>query len=105
MQAAANSPILNNAILAVSAKHLSVTRGFDRFAPDRYQRQCLLDLIPIQASMESDVDDMLFAATVILRLFDEMTGKMQEFVADLAKAAQRETGNQTQRHIHLVRTC
>ncbi|CAG8954288.1 hypothetical protein HYFRA_00005909 [Hymenoscyphus fraxineus] len=52
VQAAATSPALYYAILAISSKHLSLD-------PDIL------------------LDETLFAATVILRLFDEMTGKDQ----------------------------
>lgn len=84
IQAAAASPTLNNAILAVAAKYLSVTRGFDRFAPDRYQRECFRTLIPDLASQEAVLDESLFAATVILRLFDEMIGSEYQLLRYLA---------------------
>ena len=74
VQAAATSPTLHNAILAVTAKFLSVTRDFDRFTPDRYQLKCLRTLIPALTAPEAVLDENLFAATVILRFFDEMTG-------------------------------
>jgi len=75
--AAATSPTLLNAILAVSACHLSIIQGFDRYEADKYQRKCLKTLIPALASPEALLDDRLFAATVILRLFNEMTGRPQ----------------------------
>ncbi|KAL3421698.1 hypothetical protein PVAG01_05854 [Phlyctema vagabunda] len=74
VQAAATSPTLQNAILAVSAKFLSVTQDFDRFAPDKYQHECLRTLIPALTAPEAVLDENLFAATVILRFFEEMTG-------------------------------
>lgn len=74
VQAAATSPTLHNAILAVSAKYLSVTQDFDRLTPDRYQRECLRTLIPALTAPEAMLDESLFAATVILRFFEEMTG-------------------------------
>ncbi|RDW72211.1 hypothetical protein BP5796_08245 [Coleophoma crateriformis] len=73
IQAAATSPTLHNAILAVTAKFLSVTQDFDRSTPDKYQRECLRTLIPALTVPEAMLDENLFAATVILRFFDEMT--------------------------------
>lgn len=81
---AATSPTLLNAILAVSARHLSLTQGFDRYAADKYQHECLKTLIPALANPEALVDDHLFAATVILRLFNEMTGSYPSFSQFLA---------------------
>ncbi len=60
--------------MAVSAKHLSLARNLDRHTPDRYQQECLRLLIPALASQNSFLDDKLFAATVLLRFFHEMTG-------------------------------
>ncbi|KAG0646332.1 hypothetical protein D0Z07_8091 [Hyphodiscus hymeniophilus] len=76
--AAATSPTLLNAILAVSARHLSVTQGFDRYAADKYQHECLKTLIPALENPEALLDDKLFAATVILRFFNEMTEPIDE---------------------------
>ncbi|RDW65986.1 hypothetical protein BP6252_09621 [Coleophoma cylindrospora] len=73
IQAAATSPTLHNAILAVTAKFLSVTQDFDRSTPDKYQRECFRTLIPALTAPEAMLDETLFAATVILRFFDEMT--------------------------------
>ncbi|GME26688.1 arca-like protein [Neofusicoccum parvum] len=65
-------PLLN-AILAVSAKHLSLTSEYCPLASDKYQRKCLQILIPALNDQDSLLDPTLFAATAILRLFDEMT--------------------------------
>ena len=81
--AAATSPTLLNAILAVSARHLSITQGFDRYAADKYQHECLKTLIPALANPEVSLDDKLFAATVILRFFNEMTGNRSNFLGAL----------------------
>lgn len=66
-------PLLN-AIFAVSAKHLSLTSDYPPLASDKYQRKCLQILIPALNDQSSLLDQTLFAATAILRLFDEMTG-------------------------------
>lgn len=74
VHAAATSPALYFAILAVSSKHLSITQEFDRHKPDKYQLECLKVLIPALSNPNALLDENLFAATIILRLFDEMTG-------------------------------
>jgi len=72
--AAASDSTLLDAILAVSAKHMSLNGKFDRYASDKYQRRCLEKLIPALNDQKSLLDENLFAATIILRLLDEMTG-------------------------------
>lgn len=72
--AAATDSTLLDAILALSAKHLSLNGKFDRYASDKYQRRCLEKLIPALNDQKSLLDENLFAATIILRLLDEMTG-------------------------------
>lgn len=79
VQAAASYPALHFAILAVSSKHLSLTCGFDRHIPDRYQLECLNILIPALSDPDALSDENLFAATILLRLFDEMTGNIISF--------------------------
>jgi Fungal specific transcription factor domain len=74
VQAASKDETLLNAILAVSAKHLNLCGKFDHLASDKYQRKCLLKLIPALNDHNSILDETLFAATIILRLLDEMTG-------------------------------
>ncbi|TVY13716.1 hypothetical protein LARI1_G008533 [Lachnellula arida] len=71
--AAATDSTLLDAILAVSAKHLSLNGKFDRYASDKYQQRCLEKLIPALNDQKSLLDENLFAATIILRLLDEMT--------------------------------
>jgi len=60
--------------MAVSAKHLSLAKNIDSHTPDKYQQECLRILIPALAPQDSFLDDELFAATVLLRFFHEMTG-------------------------------
>lgn len=74
VQASATCQTLLNAIFAVSAKHLSLRGEFDPLASDRYQRKCLQILIPALNDQYAILESTLFAATAILRLFDEMTG-------------------------------
>ncbi|KAJ6101818.1 hypothetical protein N7486_004245 [Penicillium sp. IBT 16267x] len=62
---------LFNAIMALSARHLSCTTAFDTFVSDRYYQACLETLIPALNDHEVTMDDDLLAATVILRLLEE----------------------------------
>ncbi|KAJ5807913.1 hypothetical protein N7474_009182, partial [Penicillium riverlandense] len=62
---------LFNAILAMSARHLSRTASFDPFVSDHYFQLCLEKLIPALNDHEVTMDDDLLAATVILRLLEE----------------------------------
>ncbi|CDM27176.1 transcriptional regulator family: Fungal Specific TF [Penicillium roqueforti] len=62
---------LFNAILAMSARHLNRTTGFDPFVSDNYYQACLEKLIPALDDHGVTMDDDLLAATVILRLLEE----------------------------------
>ncbi|KAH9885184.1 hypothetical protein F4778DRAFT_787361 [Xylariomycetidae sp. FL2044] len=65
---------LLNAILAISARHLSHTTDFDPLASNRYHDECLKYLIPIMNHQAAVSDENLFAATIILRMLEEMEG-------------------------------
>ncbi|KAJ5630146.1 transcriptional regulator family: Fungal Specific TF [Penicillium herquei] len=62
---------LFNAIMALSARHLSHTTQFDTFVSDHYYQACLETLIPSLDDHEVTMDDDLLAATVLLRLLEE----------------------------------
>ncbi|KAJ5179098.1 hypothetical protein N7492_002308 [Penicillium capsulatum] len=62
---------LFNAVMAMSARHLSCTSDFDTFASDHYYQACLETLIPSLNDHGVTMDDDLLAATVILRLLEE----------------------------------
>ncbi|KAJ2891024.1 hypothetical protein MKZ38_001003, partial [Zalerion maritima] len=68
-------PILLNAIFAAASRHLSNTSEYDDLASNRYHEQCLKFLIPTlnHATVVSDED--MFAATIILRLLEEIEVK------------------------------
>lgn len=74
VQRAVASPTLLYAILATSARHLSMTSGYDAYLADHYHRECLALLIDIVGDTSALLDDALCAATVILRLFEEISG-------------------------------
>lgn len=68
--------VLLNAIFALSAKHLAHTTNYDPYASDRYHQECLNVLIPILAHEHHTLsDENLFAATIILRVWEEMEVK------------------------------
>lgn len=72
--AATSRPLLY-AILAASARHLSLIDGSDIYVADRYHRDCLNLLIPILGDQGAARDEALYAATVVLRVFEELSGK------------------------------
>ncbi|KAK2799083.1 hypothetical protein FQN50_008589 [Emmonsiellopsis sp. PD_5] len=67
---------LRNAVLALSARHLSRTGEFDPFVSDRYYQECLKTLIPSLNDEAATSNDELLASTVILRLLEEFDGKL-----------------------------
>ena len=54
---------------------MSISERCDPILADQYQRSCLDTLVPALNQQAALGDDVLFAATLILRLLDEMTGK------------------------------
>jgi hypothetical protein len=73
-QRAGTCPILLNAIFALAARHLSHTTNYDHLAANRYHEQCLKYLIPMLDHAVAVSDENLFAATIILRVLEEMEG-------------------------------
>ncbi|KAI1350705.1 hypothetical protein F5Y01DRAFT_144360 [Xylaria sp. FL0043] len=67
---------LLNAILAIAARHLSHTTDFDPLASNRYHDECLKQLIPMMNHSSAVADENLFAATIILRMLEEMDGSL-----------------------------
>ncbi|KAI0873771.1 hypothetical protein GGS24DRAFT_376748 [Hypoxylon argillaceum] len=67
---------LLNAILAIAARHLSHTTDFDPLASNRYHDECLKYLIPMMNHSSAVADENLFAATIILRMLEEMDGSL-----------------------------
>ncbi|KAI1136259.1 hypothetical protein F5Y05DRAFT_405520 [Hypoxylon sp. FL0543] len=63
---------LLNAIFAIAARHLSHTTNFDPLASNRYHDECLKYLIPMLNHASIVSDENLFAATIILRMLEEM---------------------------------
>ncbi|KAK8062393.1 hypothetical protein PG997_014490 [Apiospora hydei] len=66
-------PILLKATFAIAARHLSRTSEYDPLASNRYHNQCLTQLIPMIDDAAGGLsDENLFAATIILRMLEEM---------------------------------
>lgn len=68
---ALSCPVLLNALLAFSARHLSQTSNYDAAIADRYHQECARLMIPMLDQKELAADETLFAAAVILRAFEE----------------------------------
>ncbi|KAI1761942.1 hypothetical protein GGR53DRAFT_533083 [Hypoxylon sp. FL1150] len=69
---AGGSHTLLNAIFAIAARHLSHTTDFDPLASNRYHDECLKYLIPMLDHTSTVSDENMFAATIILRMLEEM---------------------------------
>ncbi|CAK7224681.1 hypothetical protein SCUCBS95973_005600 [Sporothrix curviconia] len=52
--------------------HLAHHGNFDRYASDHYHQECLNVLIPMLSNEDTAADENLFAATIILRVWEEM---------------------------------
>ncbi|PVH98714.1 hypothetical protein DM02DRAFT_729682 [Periconia macrospinosa] len=69
---AKNNSTLMNAILALSARQLSRTTDFDAYVADAYYSRCFETLIPALNDDVASRDESLLAATIILRLLEEI---------------------------------
>ena len=76
---AGTCPILLNAIFALSARHLSHIGDFDPLASNRYHQECLKYLIPMLDNNATVGDETLFAATIILRVLEEIDSEFLVF--------------------------
>ncbi|OWY51168.1 putative Zn(II)2Cys6 transcription factor (Eurofung) [Alternaria alternata] len=72
VQMAKQNSTLMNAILALSARQLSRTTDFDPYIADAYYQRCFDTLIPALNDNVTIKEEPLLAATVILRLLEEM---------------------------------
>jgi hypothetical protein len=70
-------PILLHAIFAVSAQNMSLVSTYDEGEGPHYYSECISLLIPIISQVEEDCDENVLAATVILRMYEEMSGTCQ----------------------------
>ncbi|EUC42806.1 hypothetical protein COCMIDRAFT_39161 [Bipolaris oryzae ATCC 44560] len=72
VQMAKQNSTLMNAILALSARQLSRIADFDPYIADAYYQRCFDTLIPALNDNSTIKEEPLLAATVILRLLEEM---------------------------------
>lgn len=75
VQRAKTNSTLMNAILALSARQLSRTSDFDPYVADSYYQRCFETLIPALNDNVAIRDESLLAATIILRLLEEMNSE------------------------------
>lgn len=61
-------------MFALAARHLSRTGDYDPLVSNRYHQECLKFLIPVLNDTATISDENLFAATIILRVMEEMDG-------------------------------
>ena len=69
---AASSPLLMNAILALSALHLSRVSDYDAYNAVRYHDRCLEHMVPMLDSHDMPKDDNLLLTTVFLHLYEDL---------------------------------
>ncbi|KAL6153892.1 hypothetical protein ACJQWK_01782 [Exserohilum turcicum] len=72
VQMAKQNSTLMNAILALSARQLSRIADFDPYVADAYYQKCFDTLIPALNDNSTIKEEPLLAATIILRLLEEM---------------------------------
>lgn len=75
-QRAMQHPILLHAMFAVAAKHMSLVLTYDAAEGSHYYNECISLLIPTIVQAEENYDENLLAATVILRSYEEMSGRL-----------------------------
>lgn len=75
VERAPSSPLLLNACLAVAARHLSHTANtVSPDAADGHHERCIVYLLPVLENGAADISiDTLLAATVTLRLFEQIS--------------------------------
>jgi hypothetical protein len=71
---ALHSPILLHAILSVSSLHLSRISDYSPSVAAQYYEESVRLLIPVLNDASNAMDDTLLAATVILRVYEQMNG-------------------------------
>ncbi|KAF7563417.1 hypothetical protein G7046_g739 [Stylonectria norvegica] len=78
---AISSPILLNAIFAISSRHLSMKEQFDEYASTRYHQHCLKQLSSLSNESFALESDDLLAAIILLRTLEELDGKLPRYYA------------------------
>ncbi|KHN98996.1 uncharacterized protein MAM_03458 [Metarhizium album ARSEF 1941] len=73
-QLALNTPILLNAIFAVTSLHQSRLLGSSPSVAEQYHGKCVKLLLHMLEHEHAPMDDVLLATTVILRVYEQMNG-------------------------------
>lgn len=76
----AYSPLLMNAILAISALHLSRVSDLDTYEAVRYHDRCLGLMVPLLNDPDRVKDDNLLMTTVILHLYEDIDSMASRFI-------------------------
>ena len=87
----ASSPLLMNAILAVSALHLSRVSDLDSYEAVRYHDRCLGLMVPMLDDPERIKDDNLLMTTVILHLYEDLDSMAPRLLARLGTRANEQS--------------
>lgn len=72
---ALTTPVLLNAILAVSSLHRSRLNGTSPLGAEQYHEDCVRHLIPMLGDSNPTVGGVLLATTAILRVYEQMSGR------------------------------
>ena len=73
---AASSPLLMNAILALSALHRSRVSEYDAYDAVHYHDKCLEHMVPRLDDHDTPKDDNLLLATVFLHLYEDLESEL-----------------------------
>ena len=83
---AASSPLLMNAILAISALHLSRVSDYDAYEAVRYHDKCLQLMVPMLNDHNEPKDDNLLMTTVFLHLYEDLDCKFSYAISNKTNA-------------------
>ncbi|KAB8416416.1 hypothetical protein FH972_024935 [Carpinus fangiana] len=64
---ASSHPLLQEAVMAVAARHMSIMGAYDNFAADALRQECLSPLLQLLHNKDSGHDGNLLAAAVLIR--------------------------------------
>ena len=84
---AASSPLLINAILAVSALHLSRVSDLDSYEAVRYHDRCIGLMVSMLNEPDRVKDDNLLMTTVILHLYEDIDSMSSRWICPFEKSS------------------
>ena len=76
-----HDPAILYAVLAVSARHREIISGTDNRHADNFEQKCLEHLIPKLGHVSEPITEAALASALLIRLLEEMTGKMPLIVS------------------------